>query len=127
MIRTAQEALEEFRSRGISVAAWSRHNGFNPTLVYQVLHARSIPARRIRHHTNRAGRTTQQTAILCRQSDFSAFRGAPAVYCFYLGIVLDLAALSLMEHRMRHIPVHTEHLIERVGLLTIFCPQSKTS
>ena len=45
MIRTAQEALDEFRSRGISVAAWSRHNGFNPTLVYQVLHARSIPAR----------------------------------------------------------------------------------
>jgi gp16 family phage-associated protein len=45
MIRTPKEVLEEFRSRGISVAAWSRHNDFSPTLVYQVLHARSIPAR----------------------------------------------------------------------------------
>lgn len=45
MIRTARQALEEFRLRGISVAAWSRHNGFNPTLVYQVLHARSVPTR----------------------------------------------------------------------------------
>lgn len=45
MIRTALQALEEFRLRGISVAAWARHNGFNPTLVYQVLHARSVPTR----------------------------------------------------------------------------------
>lgn len=45
MIRTAQEALDDFRLRGISVAAWSRHNGFSPTLVYQVLHARTVPAR----------------------------------------------------------------------------------
>lgn len=45
MIRTAGDVIEEFRLRGISVAAWARHNGFNPTLVYQVLRSRNIPSR----------------------------------------------------------------------------------
>jgi len=45
MIRTAEDVLEEFRLRGISVAEWARHNGFNPTLVYQVLRARHVPTR----------------------------------------------------------------------------------
>ena len=39
---------------------------------------------------------------------------------FYLGIVFDLLAfIVFLKHRLRVIPVHTEHLIERVGLLTI--------
>jgi low temperature requirement protein LtrA len=45
---------------------------------------------------------------------------APGRYLvFYLGIFFDLVALNRLGRRMRHIPVHTEHLIERVGLLTI--------
>lgn len=39
---------------------------------------------------------------------------------FYLGIVFDLVAFIVFLPRpLRVIPVHTEHLIERVGLLTI--------
>ncbi|WP_296949535.1 low temperature requirement protein A [uncultured Massilia sp.] len=39
---------------------------------------------------------------------------------FYLGILFDLAAFIFFLPRVLHaIPVHTEHLIERVGLLTI--------
>lgn len=45
MIRTPAEVLKEFHERGISVAAWSRHNGFNPTLVYRVLRAKGSPNR----------------------------------------------------------------------------------
>ena len=46
---------------------------------------------------------------------------APQRYVvFYLGIVFDLAAFILfLQRRLQIIPVHTEHLIERVGLLTI--------
>jgi low temperature requirement protein LtrA len=45
---------------------------------------------------------------------------APERYVvFYLGIIFDLAALTFLTRRMRDVPVHTEHLIERVGLLTI--------
>ncbi|WP_426087912.1 DNA-binding protein [Janthinobacterium sp. PSPC1-1] len=45
MIRTPLEVLKEFQDRGISVAAWSRFNGFNPTLVYRVLQAKGVPTR----------------------------------------------------------------------------------
>lgn len=39
---------------------------------------------------------------------------------FYLGIVFDLVAfIFFLRRRLQAIPVHTEHLIERVGLLTI--------
>jgi low temperature requirement protein LtrA len=46
---------------------------------------------------------------------------APQRYgVFYLGILLDLAAfIFILPRRLQAIPVHTEHLIERVGLLTI--------
>ena len=41
-------------------------------------------------------------------------------FVFYLGIAFDLLAfIFLLKYRLRVIPVHTEHLIERVGLLTI--------
>jgi low temperature requirement protein LtrA len=39
---------------------------------------------------------------------------------FYLGILFDLVAfIFFIRRRLEVIPVHTEHLIERVGLLTI--------
>jgi low temperature requirement protein LtrA len=39
---------------------------------------------------------------------------------FYLGILFDLVAfIFFLRRRLEVIPVHTEHLIERVGLLTI--------
>jgi low temperature requirement protein LtrA len=46
---------------------------------------------------------------------------APQRYVmFYMGILFDLAAFILfLQRRLQVIPVHTEHLIERVGLLTI--------
>jgi low temperature requirement protein LtrA len=46
---------------------------------------------------------------------------APQRYVvFYLGILLDLVAfIFFLQRRLQVIPVHTEHLIERVGLLTI--------
>jgi len=46
---------------------------------------------------------------------------APQRYAvFYLGILFDLLAfIFLLRRRLEAIPVHTEHLIERVGLLTI--------
>ncbi|MET0962409.1 MAG: low temperature requirement protein A [Noviherbaspirillum sp.] len=46
---------------------------------------------------------------------------APQRYVvFYLGIPFDLIAfIFFFPHRLKVIPVHTEHLIERVGLLTI--------
>jgi low temperature requirement protein LtrA len=46
---------------------------------------------------------------------------APQRYVvFYLGIVFDLLAfMFFVERRLEVIPVHTDHLVERVGLLTI--------
>lgn len=46
---------------------------------------------------------------------------APQRYVvFYLGILFDLvASIFFLPRRLQVIPVHTEHLIERVGLLTI--------
>jgi low temperature requirement protein LtrA len=39
---------------------------------------------------------------------------------FYLGILFDLFAfITFVRRRLEVIPAHTEHLIERVGLLTI--------
>ncbi|QOL50280.1 low temperature requirement protein A [Massilia litorea] len=46
---------------------------------------------------------------------------APERYVvFYLGILFDLGAfIFFLRRRLEAIPAHTEHLIERVGLLTI--------
>lgn len=35
--KTAQEAWEQLRDRGISARDWALQNGFEPTLVYSVL------------------------------------------------------------------------------------------
>lgn len=51
----------------------------------------------------------------------SVLFAAPQRYVvFYLGILFDLVAfIFFLQRRLQVIPVHTEHLIERVGLLTI--------
>ena len=58
------------------------------------------------------GATISLASILCP---------APQRYVvFYLGILFDLIAfIFVLRRRLEVIPVHTEHLIERVGLLTI--------
>jgi low temperature requirement protein LtrA len=38
---------------------------------------------------------------------------------FYAGIVFDMAALVLFNQRLQGVPAHTQHMVERVGLLTI--------
>jgi low temperature requirement protein LtrA len=38
---------------------------------------------------------------------------------FYAGIVFDMAALVLLNQRLHVVPAHTQHMVERVGLLTI--------
>jgi low temperature requirement protein LtrA len=38
---------------------------------------------------------------------------------FYAGIVFDMAGLVLLNRRLHVVPAHTQHLVERVGLLTI--------
>jgi low temperature requirement protein LtrA len=38
---------------------------------------------------------------------------------FYAGIVFDMAALVLLNQRLQGVPAHTQHMVERVGLLTI--------
>lgn len=38
--RTCEDVAEKFREMGVSVAAWARVNGFNPSLVYRILGGR---------------------------------------------------------------------------------------
>jgi gp16 family phage-associated protein len=45
VIRTSAQVLEEFKSTGISISSWARENGFNPSLVYQILRNEDIPQR----------------------------------------------------------------------------------
>ncbi|TFW28417.1 low temperature requirement protein A [Duganella callida] len=59
-----------------------------------------------------AGATISLTAIL--------FPAPQRYIVFYLGIAFDLLAfMCFLPARLKAIPVHTKHLIERVGLLTI--------
>lgn len=39
-LRSAGEAQQWFRARGLSIAQWAMEKGFNPTLVYAVLQGR---------------------------------------------------------------------------------------
>lgn len=36
-LKTAQQKLEEFRAKGLSVRRWAQENGFSPALTYRVL------------------------------------------------------------------------------------------
>lgn len=59
-----------------------------------------------------AGATISLASIL--------FPAPQRYFVFYLGILFDLVAfISFLPRHLQNIPVHTEHLIERVGLLTI--------
>ncbi|SOE87153.1 Low temperature requirement protein LtrA [Burkholderia sp. YR290] len=59
-----------------------------------------------------AGSTISLASIL--------FPAPPRYVVFYVGILFDLVVfIFFLPRRLQLIPVHTEHLIERVGLLTI--------
>jgi low temperature requirement protein LtrA len=72
------------------------------------------------HHTDVAARLAAVFLIGACISLTSVWFDPPLRYVvFYLGILFDLAALTTLRHRLAAIPVHTDHLIERVGLLTL--------
>jgi len=45
MDRTPQEIKAEFEMRGISIASWSKKNGFSAPLVYKILQGTRQPLR----------------------------------------------------------------------------------
>jgi low temperature requirement protein LtrA len=77
-----------------------------------------------RRHKESVGLTTVAGSVILAGATISLASilfAAPQRYgVFYLGILFDLAAfIFFLPRRLKVIPVHTEHLIERVGLLTI--------
>jgi low temperature requirement protein LtrA len=77
-----------------------------------------------RRHKESAGLTTVVGSVILAGATLSLASilfPAPLQYAvFYCGILFDLVAfIFFLPRRLRIIPVHTEHLIERVGLLTI--------
>jgi low temperature requirement protein LtrA len=72
------------------------------------------------HHSAVAGRLGSVFLLGAFISLASILFDPPLRYgVFYAGIVFDLAALHRLRSRLKVIPVHTDHLIERVGSLTI--------
>jgi low temperature requirement protein LtrA len=68
--------------------------------------------------TTAVGRTIVAGATISLASIL--FPASQRYVVFYLGILFDLLAfIFFLRRRLEVIPVHTEHLIERVGLLTI--------
>lgn len=49
-LRTPQQAKEALERKGVSVAAWSVANGFNPNLVHMVLSGARKPTRGQTHN-----------------------------------------------------------------------------
>jgi gp16 family phage-associated protein len=45
MNKNSERVLNEFKARGVAIAAWARGEGFNPDLVYRVLRSKSLPLR----------------------------------------------------------------------------------
>jgi low temperature requirement protein LtrA len=77
-----------------------------------------------RRHKESAGLTTVVGSVILAGATLSLASimfPAPLQYAvFYCGILFDLVAfIFFLPRHLRVIPVHTEHLIERVGLLTI--------
>lgn len=72
MSRTADDVLQDFKFRGVSVAEWARQNGFTPSLVYQVLRGNNLPLRGKSHTI--AVRLGMKDGILERDLDFSTSR-----------------------------------------------------
>jgi low temperature requirement protein LtrA len=72
------------------------------------------------HHSAVAARLGAVFLIGACISLASTLFEAPLRYAvFYLGILFDLCALVALRRRLAKIPVHTDHLIERVGSLTL--------
>jgi low temperature requirement protein LtrA len=72
------------------------------------------------HHSDVAARLAFVFLTGASLSLCSILFDAPQRYgVFYLGIVFDLCALTALRQRLAKIPVHTDHLIERVGSLTL--------
>ncbi|MBD8544468.1 DNA-binding protein [Oxalobacteraceae sp. CFBP 8761] len=72
MNRTADDVLQDFKFRGVSVAEWARQNGFTPSLVYQVLRGQSVPSRGKSHTI--AVRLGMKDGIVEHDLDFSTSR-----------------------------------------------------
>jgi low temperature requirement protein LtrA len=75
-------------------------------------------------HKESVGLTTSVGWVIVIGSTISLasilFQAPQRYVVFYLGILFDLIAfIFFLRRRLEAIPVHTEHLIERVGLLTI--------
>jgi low temperature requirement protein LtrA len=72
------------------------------------------------HHSEVAGRLGAVFLIGASISVASIRFDAPLRYAvFYLGILFDIAGLVAQRRRLAAVPVHTDHLIERVGLMTL--------
>jgi low temperature requirement protein LtrA len=72
------------------------------------------------HNTPVAARLANVFVIGAAISLASVLFDAPLRYAvFYLGIVADLLGLYSVGRSLASIPVHTDHLIERVGLMTL--------
>lgn len=72
------------------------------------------------HHSGVAGRLAFVFFAGACISLASVLFDAPLRYAvFYAGIAFDLAALAMLRHKLSTIPVHTDHLIERVGSLSL--------
>ncbi len=48
-IRTRQEVRDDFIRKGISMASWSRKNGFSPVTVFEVLNGSNAATRGVGH------------------------------------------------------------------------------
>lgn len=72
MNRTAEDVLQDFKFRGVSVAEWARQNGFTPSLVYQVLRGQNVPSRGKSHTI--AVRLGMKDGITEPDLDFSTSR-----------------------------------------------------
>lgn len=67
--------------------------------------------------TKRVGIGFAIGALICGSSIF--FEAPLRYVVFYVGIIFDLTFPLLLQDKLRSIPVHLEHLVERSGLLII--------
>jgi low temperature requirement protein LtrA len=72
------------------------------------------------HHTEVASRLAASFLIgACISLASTLFVGPGRYVVFNLGIVFDLGALIWLRHSLAKIPVHTDHMLERVGSLSL--------
>ncbi len=78
-MRSREEVIEEFRVTGISIQSWANENGFNPSLVYQILKSDQIPKRGQSHRIAvalglKVGNLDQKTSFLANTSSTQGAR-----------------------------------------------------